>query len=231
MLAGHPRARILDIGCSGGLLADRLRADGHFVVGVDREEVVGVRKRTDKFFVADLGDGIPVEVGAGYDIIIAGDVVEHLPRPRDTLREMALRLRPGGEVLLSVPNFGHWYPRLRVSLGLFGYDRLGILDETHLRFFTRSTLRRLVRSAGFDILEETSTGLPLGSVTDPGPVRAVVGAFDRSLVRLRPTLFGYQHVLRLTPHAEETVHLVDMGEAERGSAVPSGAAMVEARRS
>ncbi len=65
-----------------------------------------------------------------------------------------------------MPNFGHWYPRGRIAIGLFGYDRRGILDETHLRFFTRSTLRRLVRDAGFDVLEERATGLPLGTISE-----------------------------------------------------------------
>jgi hypothetical protein len=103
-----------------------------------------------------------------------------------------------------VPNFGHWYPRFRTTFGLFGYDRRGILDDTHLRFFTRLTLRRLVRRAGFDILEERYTGLPLGTIsaTDGLKIRAV-RKVDRGLVRMRPTFFGYQLIMRLTPHAEE----------------------------
>jgi len=111
-----------------------------------------------------------------------------------------------------VPNFGHWYPRARVVTGLFGYDRRGILDNTHLRFFTRSTLRRMVRSAGFDIMEELATGLPLGAVgagARGGSVQAI-RRIDEALVRLRPTLFGYQYILRLTPHAEEAVHAEDL---------------------
>ncbi len=64
--------------------------------------------------------------------------------------------------------------------GLFGYDRRGILDDTHLRFFTRSSLRRLVRNSGFDIVEERATGLPLGTVASPadGRKRGVVRSMD-----------------------------------------------------
>jgi hypothetical protein len=88
--------------------------------------------------------------------------------------------------------------------GLFGYDRRGILDQTHLRFFTRASLRRLVRRCGFDILEETYTGLPLGVVSDSDGLKLkLVRKFDAWLVRRRPTLFGYQFILRLTPHAED----------------------------
>jgi 2-polyprenyl-3-methyl-5-hydroxy-6-metoxy-1,4-benzoquinol methylase len=205
MLAGRPPARVLDLGCSGGLLAERVRAQGHHVTGLDYIEVPGVRDRTDAFYQADLSQGIPPEVGDGYDVVIAGDIIEHLPRPRKILSEIRQVLRPGGQVMLSVPNFGHWYPRTRVAFGLFGYDRRGILDDTHLRFFTRATLRRIVRDCGFDVLDEHATGLPLGALSDGGGRRSLTQSVDQALVRARPTLFGYQFILRLTPHAEEAV--------------------------
>ena len=165
-----------------------------------------MRDRTDTFFAADLDDGIPQEVGAGYDVVIAGDVIEHLSHPSDFLRQITRILRPDGELVLSVPNFAHWYPRVRVVLGVFGYDRRGILDQTHLRFFTRSSLRRMARGAGFDILEEVPTGPPFGAVASEGRLTSLARRIDDVLVRARPTLFGYQFVLRLAPHAGETVH-------------------------
>jgi SAM-dependent methyltransferase len=176
------------------------------VTGVDCLEIPGVRERTDDFFLADLNQGLPAGVGDGYDVVIAGDIIEHLIRPAAALREMRRVLRPDGQILLSVPNFGHWYPRVRVVLGQFGYDRRGILDDTHLRFFTRSVLRRLARDCGFDILEERATGLPLGVISeaDDGRLRTV-RRVDGALVRIRPTLFGYQFILRLAPHAEEAL--------------------------
>ena len=206
MMASLPPSRVLDLGCSGGLLAERIRERGHHVVGVDYFEIPGVRDRVDQFFQADLSQGIPTEVGDGFDVIIAGDIIEHLPRPAKTMHEMRQLLRPGGQIMLSVPNFGHWYPRGRVVLGLFGYDRRGILDDTHLRFFTRSTLRRLVRNTGFDVLEERATGLPLGTISEvEGWKLRSMRKVDGAVVRMRPTFFGYQWIMRLTPHAEEAV--------------------------
>jgi glycosyltransferase involved in cell wall biosynthesis/ubiquinone/menaquinone biosynthesis C-methylase UbiE len=208
MMAGMPASRILDLGCSGGLFAAHARAAGHHVTGVDCIEIPGVRERTDHFVKASLEEGIPAEVGDGYDIVVAADVIEHLSRPNAVLRDMSRVLRPGGQVLLSVPNFAHWYPRMRVVTGMFGYDRRGILDNTHLRFFTRSTLRRTVKATGFDILEEHATGLPLRVISgSDGPRLKTASRSDRALVRARPTLFGYQFILRLTPHAQETVHV------------------------
>jgi SAM-dependent methyltransferase len=178
------------------------------VTGVDCLEIPGVRERTDHFVKASLDEGIPDEVGDGFDVIVAADVIEHLSRPGEVLRDMCRVMRPGGQLLLSVPNFAHWYPRIRVAAGLFGYDRRGILDETHLRFFTRATLRRLVRASGFDILEEQATGLPLRAISESdGQNLRVARKIDNALVRARPTLFGYQYILRLTPHAQETVHV------------------------
>ena len=164
MLEGRPPSRILDLGCSTGLLAEKMRNQGHYVVGVDSTAAGDVKTRTDEFYEADLDRGLPDEVGTGFDVVVAGDVIEHLVRPGDALLQIRQVLRPGGQVLLSVPNFSHWYPRIRVAFGLFGYDRRGILDETHLRFFTRSTLRRLVRGCGFDVLEESATGSPFAAV-------------------------------------------------------------------
>ena len=171
---------------------------------MDCLEIPGVRERTDHFVKASLEEGIPDEVGDGFDVIVAADVIEHLSRPGEVLRDMRRVLRPGGQVLLSVPNFAHWYPRIRVAAGMFGYDRRGILDETHLRFFTRATLRRLVRASGFDILEEQATGLPLRAVSESdGPETSDRAQDRRRLVGARPTLFGYQYILRLTPHAQD----------------------------
>jgi glycosyltransferase involved in cell wall biosynthesis len=206
MLADRPPSSILNLGCGDGLLADRLRERGHTVVGVDAVEAAGVRDRVDTFIRADLADGIPAEAGDRFDVVIAGDVIEHLPRPATIMQEIKQVLRPGGQVLLSVPNFGHWYPRGRIAVGLFGYDRRGILDETHLRFFTRTTLRRLVRDTGFDVLEERATGLPLGQISEAAGWRLRgMRRVDDAAVRLRPTLFGYQWILRMTPHAEEAL--------------------------
>jgi glycosyltransferase involved in cell wall biosynthesis len=205
MLDDAPPSRILDLGCSGGLLAERVRKLGHHVVGADVVEIPGVRERVDEFHVVDVAGDLPHELGRNYDVVILGDVIEHLPHPLSSLRQAVALLRPGGELLLSVPNFGHWYPRVRVATGLFGYDRRGILDDTHLRFFTRRSLLRLVRRAGLDVLEERHTGLPLGLVQDEREGRrSWVRRVDAALVSARPPLFAYQFVLRLRPHVEDT---------------------------
>ncbi len=198
--------RVLDLGCSGGRLAERLRKLGHTVTGVDSIEIDGVRDRVDHFILGDLEHGIPSTVGTGYDVVIAADMIEHVSQPSVMLRQMMEIVAPDGEILVSTPNFAHWYPRARVATGLFGYDRRGILDETHVRFFTRRSLLGLVRAIGLEVKELRYTGLPFDVLyRGRGTGARVMRGLDRALVRLRPTLFGYQFVLRLRPHSAGSV--------------------------
>jgi glycosyltransferase involved in cell wall biosynthesis len=206
MLRDRPPSRILDAGCSGGLLSEQMRAMGHQVVGLDSVEIPEVRDRVDTFVLGDLEDGIPAGVGDGFDVVVAADVIEHVRRPDVLLQQMAQVLAPNGELLVSTPNFGHWYPRIRVVTGTFGYDRRGILDETHLRFFTAKTLRVLFTSHGLDIAELRHTGLPLDVLARAEtPQARFARRVDQALVRARPTLFAYQFVVRAKPHRGETM--------------------------
>jgi 2-polyprenyl-3-methyl-5-hydroxy-6-metoxy-1,4-benzoquinol methylase len=210
-LSGYPARRVLDLGCNDGSLAAELRVHGHQVVGVDVAEHPGVRDRTDQFLQADLEQGIPTEAGTGFDVVLAADVLEHVSDPQRMLEQARSRLTPGGSVVTSVPNFGHWYPRFRVLLGQFDYDRRGILDRGHLRFFTRRSFERLAGRAGFRVRRRGALGLPFdvmargGNETraqqSPGVV-SVVRAVDRFGVKLWPTLFAYQFLYVLEPEPE-----------------------------
>jgi glycosyltransferase involved in cell wall biosynthesis len=205
LLRGRRPSRILDLGCSDGALSAWLRSMGHEVTGVDVVKHDLVAERVDQFIEADLDHGIPAEAGSGYDIVLMADVLEHVRTPEQLLADARKIVRPGGSVVLSVPNFGHWYPRLRTTLGLFDYDRRGILDEGHVRFFTRRSIERRLRGAGYTILRREATGLPI-DVADRGGEQGqvskragVVRMLDKAAVTLRPQLFGYQFVYELKP--------------------------------
>ena len=104
-------------------------------------------------------------------------------------------------LIASVPNFGHWYARTRTVLGLFDYDQRGVLDSGHVRFFTRRSLLRRLRNAGFNVVRQEATGLPLDVLARRRrrPCGACLRIVDRLLVTLRPTLFGYQFVCMCEP--------------------------------
>ena len=201
MLASRPPLKILDLGCSSGLLAERLRDMGHHVVGVDLYELDGVGERTSAFFKADLTQGIPAEAGTGFDLVLAADVLEHLPKPKKLLEEIRQVLAPTGSVILCVPNIAHWYPRARSTLGMFDYDQRGILDATHLRFFTRRSIRRIVERNGFTVRRLEAVGLPLDSLGLEGTAAHLVRLMDHLLLILWPTMFGYQFIIEATPEA------------------------------
>jgi glycosyltransferase involved in cell wall biosynthesis len=199
----HPAGRVLDLGCSDGVVAEQLRAAGHHVTGVDLIAHEGVKERVDRFVEADLDLGIPPQVEGPFDVVVAADVLEHVRRPDRILDQIRPLLAPGGSVVTSVPNFGHWYPRARVALGRFDYDRRGILDRDHIRFFTRASFERLVTGTGFRVARRLSTGLPLevvergGAGGDSSRFGATLAKLDRTAARVRPQLFAYQFLYEL----------------------------------
>ena len=200
-----PPLRVLDLGCSSGRLSEEVRALGHHVTGVDVLELPEIHARVDRFVRADLDRGLPeAVVGDGlFDIALAADVLEHVREPERLLEQIRDVLVPRGVLIASVPNFGHWYARARTALGLFDYDQRGVLDRGHVRFFTRRSLMRRLRSAGFSIVRDEATGLPLDVlVRGNGTLNDVLRALDRIAVAARPTLFGYQFVCRCESSAK-----------------------------
>jgi len=207
-LDGAPPGRVLDIGCSDGYLAAELRSRGHHVTGVDLMAHEGVKERVDDFYEADLDLGLPPELEGRFDVILAADVLEHLRSPQRILEQMRTLASPTTRVLVSVPNFGHWYPRTRIAIGKFDYDRRGILDNDHVRFFTKKSFERLIENSGYKVVRSDGTGLPVdvvergaageSAVPESGVVRAVA-RFDRATVSLRPQLFAYQFLYELSP--------------------------------
>jgi glycosyltransferase involved in cell wall biosynthesis len=200
LLKSKPPSKILDLGCSSGLLSERLVEMGHHVTGVDVMEITGVAERTNDFVKADLNDGIPAEVGTGFDIVLAADVLEHLVNPGHLMSQVRDVLSPDGTALFCVPNIAHWYPRTRSTLGMFDYDQRGILDSTHLRFFTRRSIRKLVERQGFTVRRIESVGLPLDALGMEGAKAHVLRLVDRLLLDLWPTMFGYQFIVEATPN-------------------------------
>lgn len=198
---GHRRQLdILDLGCGPGHLGAVFGGLGHRVTGVDVHVDDTARDRLGDVLTADLDNGIPDSIG-DFDVIVMADLIEHVRDPGTLLADARNHLRDGGSVLVSVPNFGHWYPRLRTLVGRFDYDQRGILDSTHLRFFTLRSFRRMVERAGFDVARVDYTGVPFEQTDNPRPGHRTFQMFGALSRRMRPTLFAYQIVAELTPRA------------------------------
>ena len=198
--------RVLDLGCGSGRVAAELRQQGHFVVGVDIAPELETVQRVDRLVVSDLEAGLPDEVvdGAPYDVVLAADVLEHLRDPDRLLRDLHGVCTTDAILVASVPNISHWYPRLRIGLGRFDYDHRGILDATHMRFFTWRSFRAMAYRAGWLVEQRRVTGLPLEILErDGGPglkkaLKRAVSLADRAGRAAWPSAFAYQYVATLS---------------------------------
>jgi len=191
-----PPGRLLDVGCDDGFAARDLLKDGFQVVGIDRNPVtLGKAARYyQQTILADIESELPLPDGP-FNVMIFADILEHLTNPATVFAHFAELLAPGGLVILSVPNVAHWYMRLSLLFGRFEYRERGILDRTHLRFFTLRSARKFLEDAGFRIEEVGATPLPLPLVwkaTAPGRPLFFLHTLGFYLARIWKTLFGYQ---------------------------------------
>lgn len=160
-------AVVLDLGCWDGLLLATLaeRADCRGV-GIERDPDAAARARARgvEVVAADLDDPAwPAALGGRrFDVVVLADVVEHVRDPHAVLVAIRDRvLAPGGRVVLSVPNVAHGSIRLGLLLGAFERDEQGILDRTHLHFWTRDTFRAVLARAGLGVAVEARVEKPL----------------------------------------------------------------------
>jgi glycosyltransferase involved in cell wall biosynthesis len=194
---------ILDLGCAGGDFASLLNDRGNRVVGVDQHAPDEARRQVfDAFVAGRLDQGLdflrPALGERTFDRVLLLDVLEHVPEPGRLLAECKPLLRPGALAVVSLPNVANVTVRWSMLWGRFEYTERGILDRTHLRFFTRRSARQLLRDAGFEIVEERATVMPVELALGLSPDSFSMRVLNRVLAlaaRLLPGLFGYQHIL------------------------------------
>jgi glycosyltransferase involved in cell wall biosynthesis len=193
------RSRVLDLGSGTGAVGAALREfKDCTVVGCDFERGA-LTMNYNRFFLADLNKGIPSFPGERFDYILALDIIEHLSSPEDFLDQLrALAAQTGARVILSTANIGFIVMRLSLLLGRFEYGKRGILDLTHTRLFTMKTLRRAMTAAGFDIKTEEGVVVPVPFVFGDSRLSRALLLINRFLVRVRPTLFGFQLLVTST---------------------------------
>jgi 2-polyprenyl-3-methyl-5-hydroxy-6-metoxy-1,4-benzoquinol methylase len=216
---------VLDVGCGFATTSQYIESRGNRVTGIEEsaDAVVKARGRIGRVVQRDLQDfdGVAADLeGARFDVVVFADVLEHLAWPLGVLRKYLAMLKQTGSVIVSLPNVGLWSVRLAVMTGRFEYEDTGVLDRTHLRFFTRASARRMLDAAGLDVFRTTyNPGLvrpfvPLAKKLLSGP--PVVGAghdpaqllesrpyrvylkavypIERSVARLWPGLLAFQMI-------------------------------------
>lgn len=191
--------RILDVGCGGGAVGAALKRERTCeVVGVEGFPDAAARaaQRLDRALCLDLDalDALPADAGA-FDAMIFGDVLEHLRDPARLLRALLPSLNPGGAVICSVPNVKHWSVVLPLLVhDAFTYTDAGLLDRTHVHFFTLDELGAMLDTVGLEAthVEATSMGPP------PPALDALVDAAVRCGAEREETaarLCAYQYLV------------------------------------
>ena len=195
-------ARVLDIGAGTGALATKLRDTKSASVTCIEPDAERARLAAARGLVVhamDL-DAFAATAPEPFDVAILADVIEHLAYPGPVLATARRLLAPSGHLLVSVPNVAHWTLRAALLRGRFDYEPTGLMDATHLRWFTLASLRRMLEQCGFVVEDSVGTlgsghpayaRLPWSLV--PESLRTGV---IRRLVRRFPTVFGVQHVVR-----------------------------------
>jgi len=148
--------------------------------------------------------GLPALVnGRRFDRVLLLDVLEHLPHPEILLREAGEVVKQHGAIIVSVPNVSNVTVRVALLFGKFNYADRGIMDRTHLRFFTLKTARQFLRENGFDIVEEKITVMPVELILGVSPGNFFARTLTRVLAAataLFPGILGYQLMFVVKPH-------------------------------
>ncbi len=186
---------VLDLGCaSGGLLA-LLRPQASRLAGLELSQTAAkaASQVADLVVRGALEDpDLPFEAGS-YDLVVLADVLEHLADPLAALRRASGWAKPGGAILVSVPNVAHWSARLTLARGRWPAADSGTFDSSHLRWFTRDSLATLLAGAG---LADVELGAIVPALRNhlalPGRVERRVEPAWQALGRRVPGLLGYQ---------------------------------------
>lgn len=171
---GRTGLRVLDVGCGFATTSARIQKLGNEVTGIESsaEAEAVATARISRFLRADLQQA---DLAAEqFDALIFADVLEHVAWPAGVLKRYLRWLAPGGSVFVSLPNVGLWSVRLAHLLGRWDYEDTGVLDRTHLRFFTRRSARWLIEQADLEIVKTTY---------NPGLVRPFVPLAKKMLGR------------------------------------------------
>ena len=184
---------VLDIGCATGAIGEYLEKKKQCkVVGlnISKDEAVIARKRISGIIVGDIENKqfldklIKYTVKEKFDVILMMSIIEHLKNPDLVIRKIPQLLKKNGIIIVTTPNIAHWSMRISLLKGNFNYEQYGILDNTHLRFFTEATFRELFGRNDFNIKDYA-----IDSVGGGRP------RISRFLSRFFPKIFAYQMLI------------------------------------
>jgi SAM-dependent methyltransferase len=185
--------RALDCGCGAGDNARALSSSGWDVVGVtiSSREQAEASRFCSHVYLYDLESGLPPDVSGEFNLVVFSHCLEHVRNPDRILQDVRKALAKDGRLAVALPNVLYWKNRLQFLMGRFEYEESGLMDNTHVHFYTFQSGKRLLETNGFRVIESTAEGsFPLRPLRRLMPDAA--RSIDRFSCRLWPGCFGYQ---------------------------------------
>lgn len=199
LLNNKENQRILDIGCGDGLFSEFIK-NGNTKVGVDFiPESDSIKANLNEYYQNDLNNGLPEDLKNKdkFDYILMLDILEHLYNYENIIDQSKELLKPEGKIIISLPNIANIYIRLSLLFGRFTYGDKGILDRTHLKFFTYSSIKKILRAHNLEIIKNKVTPIPIIEVM-PNFLKNNLGKIFNFLLYMITVpfkrLFGYQFI-------------------------------------
>ncbi len=190
---------VLDLGCATGYFARELRKKDCLVVGIEREVQAArqARKYCEKVYVADLESHKNLSLPhRHFDYVLLMDVLEHLRTREGLLVQIRRLIKPSGTLIISTPNIAHISIRVKLLLGNFTYEDYGILDKTHVYFFTEKTLEKELLQCGWTP-ERKDVSSDFGQLPVFGRfLRHIPKIWQHIITMMFPNFLGVQFVWR-----------------------------------
>lgn len=184
LIGKEPGMKVLEIGCAAGRLGREIKKLGHYVAGVEISELAAneAKKVLDQVYFFDIENEWPTEIlRQKFDLIVMPEILEHTFDPVYILKMASVILKPQGEIIITTPNFLAWTNRLRFLFGFFKYEKEGMFDFGHIRWFTYPYLKQALKESGFTIKAEKHIIFP-GKLT--------------RILKFWPGLFARQFVVK-----------------------------------
>jgi len=191
--------RLLDVGCARGHLSAALARQGWSVTGIEYDASdAAIAKETGIQVIVGSAEEALSNIEENFDVIVFADVLEHFVHPLGVLTMATSLLAPNGRIIISIPNVAHLSVRLQLLLGSFTYTDRGILDRTHLHFYTKKTLKEMITKAGLCITHMDATPAPIEEVLPVlrtiSPLRGLL-ELNALTAKLWKSALAYQYIV------------------------------------
>jgi len=190
--------KVLDVGCGAGDNARILKPLGFRVDGItiSEKELREANAFLQNGYLFNLENGLPEAAKNGaYDYVICSHVLEHICYPEQLLKDIQSCIKPGGKIIVALPNLLHYSSRWKLMRGEFNYQSAGLWDNTHFKWYSFKTGKALLENNGFKVVYSSVTGqLPGNSLFSKFLSKKMAQKLYNRLKKLSPGLFGYQLV-------------------------------------